>query len=208
MKKNTQLELPFPVHGGKRRGAGRKPKGKRAGVPHRVREKVSRHHPVHVTAKIARGLPNLRTNAGLALLRRAFAEGCSRESFKLVHYSIQNDHVHMIVEVDDRSALTKGMQGLMIRMARGLNKIWQRSGNVFADRYHSHVLRTPREVKHAIRYVLMNAKKHGIRLAKSMDPFSPPTSHVRQLPSQDRGALLGAVPTIAFARLQKGKALH
>jgi len=50
-----------------------------------------------------------------------------------------------------------------IRVAKGLNKLWARRGKVFADHYHDRILRTPREVRNALCYVLHNAKKHGLR---------------------------------------------
>ena len=172
MKKNVQLQLPFPERGGKGKGAGRTPAGDRAGVPHRKRKKMSRSEPVHVTLKRARGLPGMRTKEAMMVLRKAFAAGCSRPDFRLVHYSVQHDHLHLIVEAEGRPELARGMQGLAVRIARALNRLWGRKGTVFADRYHDHVLRKPKEVRNAIRYVLMNAKKHGMAVSKGLDPFS------------------------------------
>ena len=85
---------------------------------------------------------------------------------------IQRDHSHAIVEADDRRALSRGMQGLLIRVARGLNKLWGRAGRVFADRYHDRSLRTPREVRSALLYVLNNARRHGLSIAGKLDPFA------------------------------------
>ena len=64
------------------------------------------------------------------------------------------------------------MQGLLIRLAKALNRLWGRSGAVFSDRYHDHVLRSPWEVRNAVQYVLNNARKHGLRLAGVLDPFA------------------------------------
>jgi len=88
-----------------------------------------------------------------------------------VHHSIQSNHLHLIVEATDRAALTSGMRRLLIRMARSLNRLWGRSGSVFADRFHEHELRTPREVRNALVYVLHNLRKHGIWL-DGPDPLS------------------------------------
>jgi putative transposase len=93
------------------------------------------------------------------------------ESFRVVHFSIQNDHVHLIVEAHDRSHLSRGVQGLAIRLARGINDVLGVTGKVWGDRFHARDLRTPREVRSAIVYVLMNAKKH-LRRAPDVDPFS------------------------------------
>ena len=69
--------------------------------------------------------------------------------------------MHMIVEAKNREQLSRGMQGLMVRMARALNRTWRRCGSVFTDRYHDRILRTPREVRNALVYVLRNAARHG-----------------------------------------------
>ncbi len=128
--------------------------------------------PVHVTTKLQRGLPPLRSKRAYAALRAAFAAGCNRAGFRLLHYSVQTNHLHMIVESTNGTCLSRGMQGLLIRVARTLNRLWGRSGRVFADRYHDHILRTPREVRHALAYVLNNARRHGIRLKLAIDSFA------------------------------------
>ena len=154
--------LPFPKqHGGRRRGAGRKPKGPQSGVSHRSRAPLAARFPAHVTMKLRKGLPRLRNRAEYAALRAAFASGCNRANFRLTHYAILNDHLHFLVEAADRTALARGLQGLAIRIARALNKLWRRRGSVFADRYHDRILKSPREVRNALRYVLGNARKHA-----------------------------------------------
>ena len=107
----------------------------------------------------------------------AFAAGCERNGFRLCHYAILNDHLHFLVEARDRRALGRGLQGLLIRIARALNKAWGRRGKVFADRYHDRILKTPREVRNAIRYVLGNGKKHErqgrqVRVGGAADVFT------------------------------------
>jgi len=94
---------------------------------------------------------------------------------RLVHYSVQGNHLHLLVEAKGREALSRGMQGLTIRLARGLNRVMGRRGKVFADRYHARALRTPGEVRHALAYVLLNAEHHGIgwragRRGPALDP--------------------------------------
>ncbi|MEM7201580.1 MAG: transposase [Planctomycetota bacterium] len=127
--------------------------------------------PVHVTARLADGLPSLRRQRVYGLLRTAFA-AASNERFRLVHYSVQSNHLHLLVEARDRQALSRGLQGLFIRVARSVNRLWQRRGRVFADRYHDRVLRTPREVRNALSYVLHNARRHGSPIAWAMDIFA------------------------------------
>ncbi len=98
-------------------------------------------------------------------------QASSPAPFQVVHHSIQSNHLHLIVEADDRSSLTAGMRGLLVRIARALNRLWKRSGPVFADRFHEHELRKPREVRNALVYVLQNLRKHGIALS-GPDPLS------------------------------------
>src|SRR5262245_2068973 len=166
-KQPQQGVLPFRQNGGRRPGAGRKPKGEKAGVSHAPRALLAARFPAHVTLKLLKGLPRMRSKSEYAALRAAFAAGCTgcaratSGSFRLCHYAVLNDHLHLIVEASDRRALARGVQGLCIRIARALNKLWRRAGTVFADRYHDRILRTPREVHNALCYVLANGKKHA-----------------------------------------------
>jgi REP element-mobilizing transposase RayT len=170
--------LPFPLqHGGSRAGAGRKPKASGPGIRHRERAPLAARFPAHVTVKLQRGLPRLRSRREYATLRAAFAAGCDRNGFRLCHYAVLNDHVHFLVEAPDRRALSRGVQGLLIRIAKALNKLWRRHGKVFADRYHDRILKTPRETRNALRYVIANGKKHAaegreVKVAGPIDTFS------------------------------------
>jgi REP element-mobilizing transposase RayT len=164
--KPKQIEMTLPTWGGRRAGSGRKPKGKKAGVPHGSRGGVTRHYPVHVTLKLRRELGRMRTKDRLAVLRRAFAAGCTRPGFRITDWSLMNDHVHVIVEADDGTRLGAGIKGLCVRIARGLNRVLAHHGRVFADRYHAHVLTTPREVRNAVAYVMNNARRHGLALPR------------------------------------------
>lgn len=161
-----QLELKLKTWGGARKGAGRKPSGSKAGVSHLRRPKVTRHTPVHVTLRLSAGLPNLRRAALTAVVVAALAAGKEVPGFALVHYSIQSNHLHLLVEADSSTALARGMKALSIRVARAINRWRGEKGKVFADRYHVHVLATPREVRHALVYVLNNFRKHGVAKAK------------------------------------------
>jgi len=167
-------QLTFDRHqwGGTRPGAGRK-KDPRAGVSHARREELDPHHPVHVTLRLKQGLRTLRSGLPYHVLRLAFAVGHERSGFRLVHYSAQSTHMHMIVEAKDRSSLSRGLQALQVRIARSLNRVWKRTGSVFADRYFARILRSPRQVRNALCYVLNNARKHGLKLPADMpDPFT------------------------------------
>ena len=170
--KVMEREFAFMRWGGKRERAGRKRSPGRRRVAHVVRPELAARHPVHVTLRIVRGVPSLRVARTYRALEGAMRAGRERFGLRLVQYSVQSNHVHMLVEAEGRESLSRGMQGLMVRMARALNRMWSRTGTVFADRYHAHVLRTPREVRHALAYVLGNARKHGVRLLQVLDPFS------------------------------------
>jgi REP element-mobilizing transposase RayT len=122
---------------------------------------LSRHHPVHVTLRVRRGISSLREQGLFASVRRALNAGKNRFGFALVQFSVQRDHLHLIAEARDRRALTRGLQGLSIRVARAVNWRLERRGKVFADRYHARALKTPRAVRFALRYVLLNARKHA-----------------------------------------------
>jgi len=98
----------------------------------------------------------------------SFAQACERGTFRLVHYSLQGNHVHLIVEADDQRALGRGMKVLGSRIARAANRVFGRSGPVLADRNHLHVLRTPREVRNALGYVLSNARVHMARAGRTL----------------------------------------
>ena len=172
MAKRRQMVMGFMRRGGARKGAGRKPNGLKAGVSHRERAALSARYPVHVTLWLGRGLPRLRNKRAYGVLREAFAKGSERFGFRLCHYSVMSNHMHLIVEAKDRRALSRGMQGLVIRMARGLNRLWCRSGKVFSDRYHDRILRTPTEVRNALNYVLNNARRHALALKWAIDLFA------------------------------------
>ncbi len=138
---------------------------------------MARHQPLHVTVKLQRGLPVLRCQEVRKVLLHAFAAGKERFGFVLNHFVILKDHLHFVVEAVDRVALSRGMQGLLIRVARALNRHWGRKGRVFGDRYHDRALKTPKEVRHVLRYVFGNAHKHfeqgkGPRVEDPIDLFS------------------------------------
>lgn len=155
----VQLALPLRSWGGAREGAGRKRRTRE--LPHAARPSISPRAPLHVTVRIRGGLPSLREQALLVRIRASLTEAKERFGVRVVHYSVQRDHLHLIVEAKDRRALTRGMRGLGVRVARGVNGTLRCTGRVVGDRYHARALRTPREVRNALRYVLLNARRHG-----------------------------------------------
>ncbi len=178
---NADGTKPMSKHGGKRRGAGRPPKGKRAGASHKRRVAIKASQPVHVVLRVLEVMGQLRKRSMYQALRGATIAVLERESFRIVHLSIQQNHVHLLVEAENRKALSRGMQAFQISAAKRMNKAlgWRkrRRGQVFEDRYHSEVITTPRQARHALAYVLNNWRKHQQdRGARSrtwlVDPFS------------------------------------
>jgi putative transposase len=172
----AQGELALkPGRGGSRPGAGRKPRDpRRPSQPHQVRPYLSARTPVHVTIRVARGVSSLRTRGMYRAIRWATLTTARRENFRIVHLSIQRTHVHLVVEAVDRMALARGMQGFQVSAARHLNRARGGRGTVFPDRYYSHQLRTPTEVRHAVSYVLNNWRRHreDLRAPSKLDPYS------------------------------------
>jgi len=156
---SVQLPLHFRSWGGARAGAGRKRRPS-SGVAHVSRARVSRHDPIHVTLRLAPHVWNLRSARAARALRPAFALGRERFGFRVVQFSVQRTHVHIVAEADGARALARGVQGLSIRIARRLNRLMGRQGRVFADRYHARAVRSPRAVRALLLYVLQNARHH------------------------------------------------
>jgi hypothetical protein len=167
-----QRAFAFRTRGGKRAGAGRKPNGPRAGVSHLRRPALSHRFPVHVTHVLRPDIAPLRTRFLYPIVRRALCASCERRTFRIVQFSVMDDHLHLLIEAADERALGRGMQGFSIRLAKGINRRMERAGKVFADRYHSVILTSPRQVRHALAYVLQNAKRHAEQLCE-VERFEP-----------------------------------
>ena len=114
---------------------------------------------MHLTLRSRREITSLRAPKVYAAIVAAI-EAAQRDSFRAVHYSAQEDHLHLFVEATDGAALEAGVRGLLVRIARAVNSVLGRRGALWADRYHRRDLTTPREVHHALAYVLCNARKH------------------------------------------------
>jgi len=130
---------------------------------------------MHATVRMRSDVPRLRNFALFALLRRAFIAGCDKGAFRIVQFSVQTNHIHLICEADDNTALARGIQGWAVRIARGLNSRLGRRGSVFADRYHVEIITMPQQMRNAYCYVLQNARHHGIDIGNAyhgLDPFS------------------------------------
>ena len=179
-----QLGLVFPERrgwGGRRAGAGRPRKD--GSVPHAARPALAARHPVHVVVRAAPAVHGLRRRDSYHAIRRAVQRCAPRGDFRIVHLSIQQTHLHLIVEASDKGALARGMRAFEISAARLLNGVIgartgrPRRGAVFPVRYHATVLRTPTQTRNTIAYVLNNWRKHWTQIppaqrALGIDPFS------------------------------------
>jgi len=201
-KRHVQQDLRFPDKNGQNRGRrkgdkrgkkpGRKPKGQRAGSPHTTRPELVPRFPVHVVLRVHPEVGSLRKRHMYRALRAATITAALRElnfaedgAFRIVHISIQRTHVHLIVEADDKRALSSGMQGFQISAAKHINRAYseraglerRRRGSVFPDRFHQEIIESPRQARHALSYVLNNWRKHREDRARTargwnVDPFS------------------------------------
>ncbi len=158
-KKGKQIAFVFRTHGGARRGAGRRRVAPKSRVLHRPR---TGREPVLVTLTTQRALANLRTRRAMQRIVASLSRAKERLGVRIVHYSVQRDHLHLIVEAEDARSLSRAMQGLSVRIAKALNRALGRKGRVFADRFHDRVLSSPKQVRHALAYVLCNARKHAV----------------------------------------------
>jgi REP element-mobilizing transposase RayT len=141
-------------------------------VKHRRRPEVKAYLPLHVTVRTVYNPRNLRHPAVGAAIAKVLKERARREvACRVVHFTILSNHLHLIVEAEDRQALARGMQGLLSGLARVINRATGCDGRVWNDRYHARPLETPREVRNCLVYVMRNGRKHG-ETAAAVDPFS------------------------------------
>ena len=126
----------------------------------RARPKFKGVTPVHVTVRVRNGLRSLRSRALVREIKKSFAKAFERGDFRLLHYSIQSDHVHLIVEASDQDALGSGMKSINCRIARAVQRVFGVTDRIMLGSYHAHLLKTPQQVRRALAYVLMNVRKH------------------------------------------------
>jgi hypothetical protein len=170
MSFQLSLDLKHAVHwGGARARAGRKA-SPRARVWHRSRLEFPSRLPGLVTIRVRSDVPSLRVVRLVRALELAWRRSAERCDFRVVHYSIQDDHIHLLVEAAGARALACGMKSVTARLARAVNRVHDRRGPVVDGRFHHRVLGTPREVRIALAYVLLNARKHAA--ARGADPPS------------------------------------
>jgi REP element-mobilizing transposase RayT len=154
---------------------GRKPTGRRRDPRHRTRPEVIARHPVHVVLRVTNEVGTLRKLRAYRAIRGALGTCLARADYRVIHISIQSNHLHLLVEADDKRALARGMQGFAISAAKRLNRaLRRRRGDVFAYRYHATALTNPTQARNAIAYVLNNWRRHrnDARAPWRVDPYS------------------------------------
>lgn len=181
-KRHTQVPMKFRTWGGARKGAGRPAQGPRPSERHTKRPPLRASHPVHVVLRAASDIGSLRVRAIYAAIREATVTAAKHEDFRIVHFSIQRSHLHLMCEAANRNALSKGIKSFAGSAAKHINRAVstserRRTGTVFPDRYHLRILTTPRAVRNCIAYVLNNWRHHGedraaVAAGWTIDPFS------------------------------------
>jgi REP element-mobilizing transposase RayT len=167
------------THGGKRPGAGRKKKPGKKDPAHRTRPELKRYHPVHVVMRVRKGIKRLRQGRAYTAVRRTLVKCLGLEGFRVCHLSIQANHLHFLVEAMNKKALSEGMRRLNNLAARALNRELGRTGTLFEFRYHATQIKSPKQARHALAYVLNNWRRHrehatGCERAKvaKIDPYA------------------------------------
>ncbi|HUQ17906.1 MAG TPA: transposase [Candidatus Saccharimonadales bacterium] len=155
------MQVELFRHGGRRRGAGRKPVGACPREGHDARPGIDGRCVMHVVLKVRAEVGRLRKPKLYGAIRRATISAAKGGRIRICHLSIQHDHVHLLVEAESKKRLADGMLGFQVSAARQINNVLGRRGKVFADRYHLVVIGNPTQMRNAIAYVLNNFRKHG-----------------------------------------------
>jgi hypothetical protein len=159
-RRPKQLAFTMRTHGGAREGSGRKRLAPRPRVVHRRRPALDRNHPVHVTIRIRAGVPRLRARLPMRTIVDVLVAARGRFDLRVIQFAVLGDHLHFIVEAEGSASLTRGMRGLGTRLAIHLNRVFQRKGPLFDDRYHARAMKNPLEVRNGLVYVINNFRKH------------------------------------------------
>lgn len=173
MAKQEQLSLPINRgpngHGGMRKSSGRKERDK--GMPHIERSRTNKSNPRFITLKRAPDLGIFRVPQTRDLIIDCFRKA-QRDDFRIIHFTIQVDHIHLIIESSDEYSLACGMKGLVPRITKNVNRLWGRSGQLFPERYHDRVLSSPTQIRNTLRYLFNNWRKHSVDTRAVFDDCS------------------------------------
>lgn len=161
-------QLSFKKWGGRRAGAGRPNRTK--SVNHMKREAIDVRRPLHLTLRLKEQMPNLRQKRLLKEFQRGI-QLAAKQGLYVIQYSLQTNHLHLIVEAKDNEKLARGAQSLASRFAKIIRRLKGGRGSVFVGRYHLRVIRSALQMKRTLCYVLLNSAKHQ-NLIEHLDFYS------------------------------------
>ena len=147
------------------------------GIRHRARPEILRTTSLHLTVKILKEKSRLRTKPLLQILKRAIQKARA-QGLRIHHYTLEHDHVHLIVEAQNNLELGKGMQAFGVCFAKGINKFKAFKGTAYKHRYHLRKINSARDLKTVMRYVFNNSKKHRNSLTM-VHPFNSITAEIK-----------------------------
>jgi REP element-mobilizing transposase RayT len=127
-----------------------------------------------VTLRVLDSVGRLRVRGVLGAVAEALRVVGQRDDLRIVHTSIQNNHLHLYCEATSRHGLAEGMRAFKTSVARRINRVMGRKGHVFADRYHVEVIKSPKHARATLCYVMNNWRKHGAdrNCRDRVDPFA------------------------------------
>jgi hypothetical protein len=161
IRKGTQLKLTNPKNAGR-------PAIRDKGIRHTRREEIIAPRPLHLTIKLIRA--DVQNKSILKGLRHAILRA-RLQGLRIIHYSLEHDHVHLYAEASDNKTLAKGMKALGGSLVKKIHRHLGTSGSFYKTRYHLRILRSAMEVKHVLNYILKNGIKHK-RTSLVIDPYN------------------------------------
>jgi REP element-mobilizing transposase RayT len=161
IRKGTQLKLTNPKNAGR-------PAIQDRGIRHTKREEIRRETPLHLTIKLIRA--DVQNKTVLKALRHAILRA-RLQGLRIIHYSLEHDHIHLYAESDDNKILARAMKALGGSLIKKINKYFKVKGRCYKTRYHLRILRSATEVKNVINYILKNGIKHK-RTKSVIDPYN------------------------------------
>jgi hypothetical protein len=161
IRRGTQLKLTNPKNAGR-------PAIRDKGIRHTRREEINAPRPLHLTIKLIRA--DVQNKTILKGLRHAI-QRARMQGLRIVHYSLEHDHVHLYAEASDNNTLGKGMKALGGSLVKKIHRHLGTKGSFYKTRYHLRILRSAMEVKHVLNYILKNGIKHK-RTNSIFDPFN------------------------------------
>ncbi len=163
IRKNTQLTLI------NRKGAGR-PALHDPGIRHTNRPHIKKPASLHLTIKVKKKKAEIKNKSVLKILKRAILNA-RKQGLRVIHFSLEYDHVHLLIEADNNLILGKGMQAFGVTLSKAINRLKKLKGGVYKHRYHFRQISSTRELKIVMNYIFTNGLKHGT--AKSiLNPFN------------------------------------